>query len=568
MERPAGALSPVPLASSDAPCRRVLRLRARRLRARRLRARRLRVLGCCLLALWLYACHDSSRTNPVDPVRAPKWAVALLPPAAHSDSGAVELTWTRYRGPAFTAYRVVRREFQREPEVLVSGLAELDTVYWDRNARPYTSYAYSVVTALEGGDLESNEEELTYELPTISLTGLEMSSETATARIEWSPYSGPAFTAYEVRRADEVGRITVYELQGDATRTAYTDSLLAGNTEYSYQVAVRTEWGADVTVLSGTLSDRFHGLEETIDLPGPQNMDLNSVDIAIDEMAELWVAATLISSTSSRQVQPGVRVWSPSALGYYRTFLDAVPASRSPVRLAVTGGSLYVAVADTGGQLVVGAIDLDGPQLTWSARLQMAGGAPVGVHESDGELVVADDLGMLYVLDTADGGMVREVDRMALTVAEATPLQEALCVHGYGRGTTPTDEWILLAPLRHEHRVFGVSQVTDVIFGRGPAYDDGVGTGNGQVINPLCLAHDRERDRIYVVEGHGVLRVLRGGAEVQGTRYITQWGSFGSSPGQFQVSPVTAVAIAVDSRGKVYVADGANGDGRVQVFAP
>jgi len=519
-------------------------------------------------ALWVCACHDADRTNPVDPVPAATWAVTLHAPLAHADTGAVELTWTQYRGPAFIAYSVVRRQFQREPEVLATGITVKDTVFWDRSATPYTDYAYHVVTALRGGEVESNEAELIYELPPISLTGLEMSSETATARLEWSPYTGPGFVAYEIRRTDEVGRTAIYEVGGDATHAVFTDSLLAGNTEYSYQVAVRTDWGPDVSVVSGELSGRFHELVETIDLPRPQNLNINAVDIAIDEMDRLWVAVSLISSTSSRQVQQGVRIWSPSVLGSYRTFLDAVPASHSPVRLAVSGGTLYVAVADTGGQLALGVVDLDGLSLDWSTRVEMAGEAPVSLREGDGELVAVDDLAMLCILDAMGGELLRVEDGMAVTVPEAGPLQEALYVPEYGPGSPPTDVWILLAPLRHEHRVFGVTQVTDVIFGRGDAYDDGVGAGQGQIINPLCLAHDRERDRIYVIEGHAVLRVLRGGGEVEGTRFITQWGSFGSGPGQFQVSPATAVAIAVDSQGKVYVADGANGDGRVQVFAP
>ena len=65
----------------------------------------------------------------------------------------------------------------------------------------------------------------------------------------------------------------------------------------------------------------------------------------------------------------------------------------------------------------------------------------------------------------------------------------------------------------------------------------------------------------------GVLQVLNAEPNVE-TRYITKWGEFGPGPGQFLVTPPTAVSIAVDSEGRVFVADGQGEGGRIQVFAP
>jgi hypothetical protein len=105
-------------------------------------------------------------------------------------------------------------------------------------------------------------------------------------------------------------------------------------------------------------------------------------------------------------------------------------------------------------------------------------------------------------------------------------------------------------------------------------YDDGEGPGPGQTLNPLALAYDPAGRRLLVLEAQGRIQVLdaRPFAELGETkrRYITQWGSFGSGPGEFQPSPRTTASVVLDPQGRVYVADaaGSNGAGRVQVFEP
>lgn len=62
---------------------------------------------------------------------------------------------------------------------------------------------------------------------------------------------------------------------------------------------------------------------------------------------------------------------------------------------------------------------------------------------------------------------------------------------------------------------------------------------------------------IFVTDGYGNRRILHFDKE---GNYIKQWGEYGSKPGQF----VLPHAIAVDSRGLLYVAD--RNSGRIQIF--
>ena len=61
------------------------------------------------------------------------------------------------------------------------------------------------------------------------------------------------------------------------------------------------------------------------------------------------------------------------------------------------------------------------------------------------------------------------------------------------------------------------------------------------------------------------MQVFDAQAEDVSPRYITKWGRFGRERGEFQISPPTALSVAVDSQGRIYVADG---EERVQVFSP
>ena len=95
------------------------------------------------------------------------------------------------------------------------------------------------------------------------------------------------------------------------------------------------------------------------------------------------------------------------------------------------------------------------------------------------------------------------------------------------------------------------------------------GPESGYTINPLRLAFDASRTRLAVLEWEGFLQVFDARVENQRDgdtpRYITKLGRWGSSSGEFVISPPTAVDVLVDANGRIYVADA---EERIQVFAP
>jgi len=97
----------------------------------------------------------------------------------------------------------------------------------------------------------------------------------------------------------------------------------------------------------------------------------------------------------------------------------------------------------------------------------------------------------------------------------------------------------------------------------------GVGAAGTDTLDQPCDVVVASDGTIYVADGHGgqlpgagphtTARVVKFAPD--GT-YLTEWGSHGTGPGQFQ----TPHAIDIDSRGRVVVAD--RGNDRLQVFDP
>ena len=143
-----------------------------------------------------------------------------------------------------------------------------------------------------------------------------------------------------------------------------------------------------------------------------------------------------------------------------------------------------------------------------------------------------------------------------------------------GRGGN--DQFFFLSPDRAGNQVVGRTLILDrdkgeiflrdrTVFGGRQELDDGIGPENGETLNPLVLAFDPLLTRLIILEETGRLQVLDASPEDRERRYITKWGRFGASDGEFQVSPPTSVAMAVDSQGRIHVADG---EERIQVFVP
>lgn len=142
--------------------------------------------------------------------------------------------------------------------------------------------------------------------------------------------------------------------------------------------------------------------------------------------------------------------------------------------------------------------------------------------------------------------------------------------------TTFDSTTLMAICLTEEHRVVlgraGASSFSGLVFwpdeGRASTYVLGTSAGqdNGELIFPLSV--DRSTDgRHFVVDaGNGRIQVFDADGD-----YLTQWGSKGSGPDQFDfgsgnVSTDFAGSIAVDDEGFIYVAD--VGNQRIQKFAP
>jgi hypothetical protein len=239
------------------------------------------------------------------------------------------------------------------------------------------------------------------------------------------------------------------------------------------------------------------------------------------------------------------------------------PNRLSPVHLAARQGRVYVAVKTEQGEVLVGAVDAG--QVAWSQRVDTGGAFPVGVHaEEDGSALMVDAQGVLYSF-SAEGVMAGPSDKLQTTLLNDQALPIRHVVVGWEASLSGSDQFFLVAPERDNHHLVGRTRLSPALFGGRPTFDDGVGPGNGETLNPLVLAFDPSRTQLVVLEAQGRLQVFNAKAMEVPRRYLTKWGRFGRGAGEFQVSPPTAVAVGADSEGRIYVADG---EERIQIFAP
>ena len=503
--------------------------------------------------------------------------VSLFDPQPDKLQGTISLRWERYIGPDFERYEVWRRISGQVGEVLEIIEEVADTVWVDHTPLPRTEYFYWVRLVAANQQLESQQRSISYNLPGVELQQAAFSSETAAAELAWTAYQGPRFAAYEVhRQSGDRTEHTVAELE-DVTATTFIDTLLDGNTEYFYRIGVRTTWEG-VEVESNTLSGEFYGLEGIEFLPPVANNQAQAVGLALDEEDQLYIATTLISTTTAGVMNDGVRIKFPDK-GTYRTFFrEAKPHRLSPLYVAARKGRVYVAIwteKDTTredgseeilNRILVGGVD-EGQSAAWFRQVDAEGAVPAGLYvEEDGQVLMVDTEGIIYRFSSADGEPEEPSDKLRVTLEtnRALPLQHM--VVGPGVGVAGNDQFFLLTPQRDEHHIVGSTRVgVDLFGGRTLFFDDGVGPGNGQTLNPLVLAFDPSRTRLMVLEWQGRLQVLNATSGEVPRRYITRLGRFGSGEGEFQVSPPTAVSMVVDSQGKIYVADG---EERIQIFVP
>lgn len=226
-----------------------------------------RIIAC--LALLVGCSHEARRDNPFDPELTP--AVALTV-ALDDTAGTARLEWSRYTGDAaFHSYRVLRNVAQSTVVDTLTTLLDVgQTTYTDSSLANGTAYAYRVsVFNLDGFEAASPAQEVpALRLPGVGGLRAAFDSRTATASLVWTPYAGPRFAAYELRRRRGEAVEVVTRLQS-AADTTFTDSGLLGDTEYTYQVVVVTQTGEEVP--GSTVSGRFHELvaEWPLDLQDP-----------------------------------------------------------------------------------------------------------------------------------------------------------------------------------------------------------------------------------------------------------------------------------------------------------
>jgi len=155
------------------------------------------------------------------------------------------LSWTPYTGTvAFSAYWVLRNEAGRTQVDTLLILTQADqTAFIDSSLELGKTYSYRVSVLNEGGyEVDSEEQAVRpVELPTVAVTGLIFDATTASAQLEWAPYLGPHFQAYEVhRRVMGQSRQRLATI-ADLNTNIWTDDALLGNTPYEYQIVVLTD---------------------------------------------------------------------------------------------------------------------------------------------------------------------------------------------------------------------------------------------------------------------------------------------------------------------------------------
>ena len=184
-------------------------------------------------------------------------AVRLLPTDSPSATGITNLTWTRYRLPCFESYQVHRRTVGTDQDPVLTIITDVgDTTFADTSALHEVDYLYRVVVSAAGQQLPSNFMDGRLTLTGVTITHAKFSSPTASCSLAWTPYAGPRFRAYEVRRHLEGIETKILDVINDRNMTHFIDSGLHGNKEYTYQILVSTE--ADEEIASQEHSGRFH----------------------------------------------------------------------------------------------------------------------------------------------------------------------------------------------------------------------------------------------------------------------------------------------------------------------
>ena len=169
-------------------------------------------------------------------------------------STSATLTWTRYAGPDFGGYQVLRLLAGEQEFVEVESISSLDdTTFVDVDMDLGQTYLYQIAVQVAGQSVLSNLVQQRINVTPVQLLSLvfdplatSRSGQDAAERavLNWAAYSGPRFAAYQVmRRAGEGAFQPVGDEFTGLDEISYNESGLDGNTTYCYRVDVRTDRG-------------------------------------------------------------------------------------------------------------------------------------------------------------------------------------------------------------------------------------------------------------------------------------------------------------------------------------
>jgi DNA-binding beta-propeller fold protein YncE len=279
----------------------------------------------------------------------------------------------------------------------------------------------------------------------------------------------------------------------------------------------------------------------------------------------------------------------PPAIPSYST---SIYGASEPAGVAVTPSGDRIYVAETGGDKVVRVLDAGGNELGVLQPPAETGTEHVpvyvAVHPTTGDVYVSDrPTGAIYVY-SRDGNFLREF-RPAEAIEGWQPLGLAFDAAGNVYVTDvaapqrilefdPTDKLVqtfgagedLNFPNGVAVDTEGLVYVTDsnngrlLVFGADGALVSkiGRGAGAGNLGLPRGIAID-DQGRVFIVDssGQGVLVYSSLVAGAEQPEHLGFFGGHGIDNGQFAFP----MGIAVDTHGRVYVADTANG--RIQVWS-
>lgn len=487
--------------------------------------------------------------------------VTLMAAEPDAEGGALRLRWTRYRDPGFSEYRLVRREVGTDREAaLFTSSAMAETTFTDTTALHGVRYVYTLEAAAAGERLPADPVEGLLELAAVQDVSVDVSAETASALLTWAPYRGTHFQAYEVRRwTQRLAREVLTRIE-DRDSTRFADTRLRGNTAYFYEVAVITDRGEDVTSVEVSGAMYMHEATWRLDVP---NRPFVRLAMAPGDTLAALVWNDLYGGTSNAQLE--VHRFVPGPGWVDRRVLGTwiwVPCSEC-MALAPRGDDRYL--------------------VAYSIR---AANASIGEFARVLQECEAD-CGQLAEPDPTSGGAWQSTALLAvvpLVTVGAQPytLQDSALIKAGAAFETAVGELRTWQTGGRSWVGVSLPDAQKLLIGRVPeSLVSEWGSALSQTVGPVVawgdpltypISFDAGPDGSLFVLDAGLARVV---VFDRNRRYITQWGTAGEGEGQFNFGHGAATpggtrdyagSIAVDSQGKVYVADEL--ESRIQVFSP